>query len=439
MIELENKLPPQSQEAEQYLIGSCLRENTVIDDVVNILEVDDFYFDHHQKIYQAIIDKRQSGKPVDTVILFEELRNRKQIEDIGGAVYLGKLWDCCNSPSFASHYAKVIHEKATARRLIGICTEMIRDAYDGCPALDLVANFESKIFAINRAVNTELPIKISTLVQTVIEEIDDRSKPNPTIKRDLITTPLQSVNQCIGGMHNGNLIVLAARPGVGKTAFAMNLALHAASQKTGGIFFSLEMTPKQLAERALAYQGQIPLNVIRGNAAIEPSHAQRIVTAGSELNIPLWLDQRPYHTVDTIAATIRRAKRRHNIGVAFIDYLQLIEKQGRRNDTNDSMIGDITRKLKLLARSEHIPIILLSQLNRLASDAEPCLHHLRESGNIEQDADDVFFLYSKQGPQNAEANQPIWFKIGKQRNGPVPQPFEINYQRPYIRFDDGGL
>lgn len=433
-MNLEQHVLPNNLEAEQMTIGSVLAYPQAFDDLRGIVGEDDFYHHHHGRIWEIITAITSSGKPVNLVSVFEEAMQRKWQEDVK-ADYLLSLFERVGVGANAEYYANVVREKATARRLIALCTEMIRDAYAGEPIDMLVSRFETQVFSVNSQTEAQSLARLQDLAREVIQDIDDREKPNAVSR--FIRTPLERLNNVIGGLHPGRLIVLAARPSIGKSAFALNLAIHAAeNENTPSLVFSLEMSPIEWAQRALAYKGSVPLNMITGATRFDQSQSGKILHAGDKLTCPVWIDRRVEHTVDTIAATVRRAIRRHKVGCVFVDFLGLIEPSGKHRDNKATWIGEITRSLKLLARSTDIPIVLLCQLNRELrgrSDGEPVLTDLRDSGSIEQDADDVIFLWTKPGAQNTETDQELWVTVAKQRNGPRCN-FSVTYRRPYIQF-----
>jgi len=444
----EFQLPPQSEAAELSVLGSCLRNNNAIDDVATILNAEDFYFSCHGMIFAEIMNLRAGGRAVDPLLLYERIKTTGKLDDITtgdedtpGRSKIKQIYNSADTGSRATDYARIVADKATSRRLIALCGEMTRDAYDGEPIDQLVARFETRIFQVANPQASEDAIHIGKLVQEVVTAIDERhtnKKPTRYIK-----TPLDRLNNVIGGLHQGRSIILAARPAIGKSAMALNFALHAAQfENTSAYVFSLEMDPQEWAERAIAHNAQVPLNEITGTTSLQSNNIAKILNAQASLNCPVWIDNRPSHNIDTLTATIRRAVRKHKVGVVFVDYLGLIEHKGNKQDTLATKIGNTSKQLKRIARELNIPIVTLAQLNREIrgrSDGEPVLTDLRDSGDIEQDADDVIFLYAKPGAQNVEHDQQLWVKVAKQRNGPTPAPFSVIYKRPFIRFFDGGI
>lgn len=440
------QLPPQNELAELSVLGSCLRNNNAIDEVATVINSDDFYFACHGMIFSEILNLRAGGRAVDPLLLYERIKTIGKLDEITtgdedkpGRAKIQQIYNSASTGSHAAEYARIVADKATARRLIALCTEIIRDAHDGEPVENLVSRFETQIFQVAKPQAVEEALHIGKLVQQVITAIDERHT-NKTPTR-YIRTPLDRMNNVIGGLHQGRSIIMAARPGIGKSAMALNFALHAAQyENTPAYVFSLEMKPVEWAERAIAHNAQVPLNEITGTTALQQNNIAKILNAQATLDCPVWIDNRPSHNIDTLTATIRRAVRKHNVGVVFVDYLGLIEHKGTKQDNLATKIGNTSKQLKRIARELNIPIVTLAQLNREIrgrTDGEPVLTDLRDSGDIEQDADDVIFLYTKPGAQNVEHDQNLWVKVAKQRNGPTPAPFSVIYKRPFIRFFDG--
>lgn len=433
------RIPPQSLEAERGVLGAVLRDNAVFDDIRGILSAADFYHHAHQKLFAHVAELIGSGKPVDLVILAERVRAVGQFEDVGGYRYLADLWDAVPTGANAEYHASIVRDTAARRRMIHVLTEMTRDAYDlGEPAERLAARFEADIFRVAEGVEADEPIELFRAVQDVYADIDDRATGR---KPKFIPTGFPGLDQVIGGLHAERLIVVAARPSVGKSALMLALALAAARQGVPALVFSLEMSAKEFAERTLATTFGVPLNQINGTTALDKPNASRMAAGVDECRIPVWIDGRPHHTADTIAATSRRAVRKHGVGLIVVDYLQLIDHGGGRNDNLAARVGNTARRLKLLARSLGVPVVCLAQLNREVErrgDGKPQLSDLRDSGEIEQHADDVFLLWPQDIPTQPDGThapvQEIRLCIEKQRNGPKGI-VSLNYVRRFVRFE----
>jgi replicative DNA helicase len=435
-----DRLPPQAQEAERGVLSAVLRNNAVYDDIRGLVSAADFYLDAHQKVFAQMAGLIAAGKPVDLVILRDRLKAAGHLEDIGGDMYLGDLWEAVPTEANAVYHARIVKEMAGRRRVIHLCNEMTRDVYGRDePIEQLIARFETDIFRVGEGAADDEPTELFRAVQGVFADIDDRAKgrgPN------YIPTGFTDLDRVIGGLHPERLIVLAARPSVGKSAFMLALALAAARQGSGALVFSLEMSVKEFAQRTLATACGVPLNQINGTTALDPSTVTRLAEGAAGCRMPVWIDGRPGHTADTILATCRRAARRHGVKLVVVDYLQLIDHGGHRTDSLAARIGDTTRKLKRLARSLGVPVVCLSQLNREVEkrgDGKPQLSDLRDSGEIEQDADDVLMLWPQDAPVLANGTaspvQEVRVCVEKQRNGPKAI-VSLNYVRRFVRFEN---
>ncbi|MCZ2343885.1 MAG: replicative DNA helicase [Bacteroidales bacterium] len=438
------RIPPQSREAEMGLIGSVLRDNLVLNDVLNIIRPDNFYFDAHQKLFQAILDLYTQGKPVDLLILHENLKQRKQLEDIGGPQYLAELWDAAPTAANATYYAGIIREKAIVRNLIHASTELLRDAYDGVtPADELLGQAERRVLEIAEKGTTGETFTLAATLKDAFNRIDERAG-RENLHVTGIASGFADLDNLTAGLQNSELVILAARPSVGKTAFALNMVRHAVVESRVPVFFvSLEMARIELAERLLACQSRVDSFKIRkGN--LNSDDIGKLMTAGEQLKgnprdgyVQLFLDDTPSQTMLRIAANARRLKLRHGLKLVVIDYLQLIEPENRR-DPRQEQVAQISRRLKFLARELNIPVIALAQVNRASEDRQdhrPRLSDLRESGSIEQDADTVMMLHRPGRSDKSVEDNTLEVIIEKQRNGPVGT-VTLTYIKQYMRYEN---
>jgi replicative DNA helicase len=438
-----DRLPPQSKEAEMGVIGSVLRDNAVLADVLQIIRPDNFYYDAHQKIFQAAIELYQDGKPIDLVILFERLKQLKQIDDVGGVPYLTELWEASPTAANAEYYARIVRDKAIVRNLIHASTELLRDAYDGVMTADeLLGAAERKVLEIAEKGTTGETHSLDKVLKDAFDRIDLRSgKENLAVSG--IATGFIDLDNITAGLQNSELIILAARPSVGKTAFALNIVRHVIVEERMPVFFvSLEQARVELAERLLACQARVDSHRIRkGN--LSSDDIQRLMDAGAALKgthqnpVKLFIDDTPAQTMLRIAANARRLKLRHGIKLIVIDYLQLIEPENRR-DPRQEQVAQISRRLKFLARELDIPVIALAQVNRASEDRQdhkPRLADLRESGSIEQDADTCLMLHRPGRYDGGTEDNILEVIIAKQRNGPTGE-ITLTYLKQFMRFEN---
>ncbi len=441
-IVLPDRVPPQSKEAEMGVLGSILRQNDVLNEVQQVVRADNFYYDAHKKIYDAIVETYNSGKPVDAVILFEVLKQRQQLEDIGGPAYIAELWDAAPTAANAEYYARIVREKAIVRNLIHANTELLRDAYDGTmPADELLGTAERRILEIAEKGTVGEMKTLEVAMKEALDRIDARSTGN--LSEVGVPTGYVDLDNLTAGLHESELVIIAARPGIGKTAFALNLVRHAVVDERMPVFFvSLEMARVELAERLLACQSRVDSFKLRkGN--LNSTDIGRLMDAAEQLKgtprepVKLFIDDTPAQTMLRIAANARRLKLKHNLRMVVIDYLQLIEPENRR-DPRQEQVAQISRRLKFLAKELKIPVIALAQVNRASEDRQdhkPRLSDLRESGSLEQDADTVMILH-RPGVFDREAGDNILEVIvGKQRNGPTGE-ITLTYLKEYMRYEN---
>jgi replicative DNA helicase len=432
------RLPPHSREAERSVLGSMLRDNGVIGDVVQIVRAENFYADAHQKIYQTVVSLYDRGHPVDLVTLAELLKEQKQIEDVGGYAYLGELWDAAPTAANAEYYARIVRDKALVRHLIHAGTEILRDAYDqGMPADELLETAERKILDIAQMGIVGQTITLQDAIREAYDRIDTRTQGDHHSISGL-PTGLVDLDEKTAGLQNSELIIIAARPSVGKTSLALCVARHVAVEEGQPVFFvSLEQSRIELAERLLSNQARVDSFKLRkGNLSSEDM--RRLIEAGDRLRqAKLFLDDSPGQSMLRIAANARRLKLRHNIKLVVIDYLQLIEPDNRRDNRQEQVAG-ISRRLKFLAKELQIPVVALAQLNRSPEDRQggkPRLSDLRESGSLEQDADTVMLLHRPEMYEPGQHEGTVEIIIGKQRNGPTGE-ITVTYLKQYMRFEN---
>jgi replicative DNA helicase len=435
-----NKLPPQNIDAEESIISAILLDNHTLLDILDILSPEDFYRTAHQKIFEAVAELFHKGDPVDLVTLAEHLRNKNQIDDIGGAAYLAKLLDTAPVPANAKNYAKIIRDKASLRRMITAAADITNRCFDYTEDVEEVIDYaESVIFEIAEHKTKPSYFPISKIIETNIDTLVERRG-----KRSLISgvpTGFKKLDSLTSGFQKSDLIIIAARPGMGKTALALNCARNAAVEAEVPLaFFSMEMSKEQLSMRLLCAEARIDSARLRDGFFSEEEWNNLTEAADTLTNAPIYIDDSPDLSSLDIKTKARRLKIEKNIGLIIIDYLQLM-KSRIRMERRDLEISEMSRSLKGLAKELDIPIIALSQLNRRVEergDKRPQLSDLRESGALEQDADLVMFIYRDE-IYNKEENNPnkglAEIILAKQRNGPLGMQ-HLRFLDTYTRFEN---
>ena len=417
-----DRLPPQNLEAERGVLGSVLLMNEVLDEVVEVLAADHFYTDGHRKIFSAIRRLYDNGtQAIDPLTLAEELDRHSQLDDIGGASYLEQVLESVPHAAHARYYAGIVREKWVQRQLIFACNEILSECYDGSnDPDDVLSAAEQRIFRILDDQGEPRKIEIKDILLDAFDRINERMENDEVISG--IPTGFPDLDQRLNGLQPSELVVLAARPSMGKTALVCNLAEGVAMEAgLGVLLFSLEQSNLELAERLLCIRSQVNSHRLR-SGTLDDDERKLLVHASAELSeAPLFLDDQPGRTIAQITAVARRLQRRNGVRVVIIDYLQLIEPEDKSSPP-EQQIALITRRLKALAKELSVPVIALAQLNRGVEhreDKRPRLSDLRESGAIEQDADVVMFLHRPEhyNPEDRPGEADVI--IAKNRNGPT--------------------
>ncbi|HVM87817.1 MAG TPA: replicative DNA helicase [Puia sp.] len=426
------KVPPQAKDIEEAVLGAIMLEKSAFDTVVEILKPECFYVDSHQKIFRAMLALAQKSQPLDILTVVEELRLREELEFVGGAYYVTKLTNSVVSAANIEAHSRIIMQKFIQRELIRISGEIIGDAYeDSTDVFDLLDDAESKLFEITNNHLRKNFDSIDTVLVKTIQRIEDLRHKNEDITG--VPSGFHTLDHVTYGWQPTDLIILAARPSVGKTAFALNLARNAAlhpSKPTAIAFFSLEMSASQLVQRILAAESEIWLEKI-ARGKLEEHEMKQLYAKGIQrlAQAPIFIDDTAALNIFELRAKCRRLKNKHNVGLILIDYLQLMSGTGEnRNSNREQEISRISRDLKSLAKELGVPIIALSQLSREVEKRKegskmPQLSDLRESGAIEQDADMVMFLYRPEyyditTNEMGESNRgETHVRIAKHRNG----------------------
>lgn len=457
-----DRIPPQNLEAERGILGSILLVNDVLDEVADILHPDHFYLDAHKRIYQAILTLRESGTHgFDAVTVGEALDKRNELDDIGGADFLETILNSVPHAAHAKYYAEIVRDKAVLRRLIYTCTDVLRDSYDDTlDTQDILAKAEQGIFQISEQQEAANKIELREILLDTFDRINERLEHRGTISG--LGTGFLDLDAKTNGFQPAELIILAARPSMGKTALIVNIAEAVAEhaftaweaekqnpkhQKAAGgshpplqggvVIFSLEQSKLELAERFLCIRAKLQVHKLRKGDLDEAEHDLLMRTASDLSNLPLFIDDQPGRNITQIGAICRRLRRRHKIGMVVIDYLQLIEPEDKRAP-REQQIAQITRRLKFLAKELEAPVMALAQLNRgveLREDKRPRLADLRESGAIEQDADIVMFLHRPEMYDPEDRPGEAELIIAKHRSGPTGI-VTLTFNKESMRFQD---
>jgi len=438
--ELFDRQPPVSHDAEMSVIGSILMLPEVCDDLATIIRPDDFYDEANAQIFECAMQIHDSGRRIDLLLLQDELKKKGAYEQIGGAAYLGRIINSVATAANAVHYARIVHGNSIKRSLIRTATEIVQDAYQpDADAKALLGRAEQKVFAIQDARGDTSVKGIDKILHEAMDRIDARMRGERASSG--VETGFVELDSMTGGLHNSELVVLAARPSMGKTAFAMNIAEHVALVvKAPVLFVSLEMSAIELADRMLCSVAEVNGHRLR-NGTISKADRERLVDKAASIGeSPLFVDDSAARTVSEIAAGARRVRRRSGgLGLIVVDYLQLIEPEDAR-DPRQEQVAKMTRRLKGLAREMAVPVLCLAQLNRqaeVAKENRPRLSHLRESGAIEQDADVVMFVHREEYYQTGEDREQCAGQaeiiVAKQRNGPVGE-VELIWRKEFTRF-----
>jgi replicative DNA helicase len=426
------KVPPQSRELEEAVLGAIMLESRTFESVAETLRPECFYLDAHQRIFKAMMMLSNKTMPIDLLTVVEELKTTEELEMVGGAYFIAKLTNSVVSSANLDAHVRIILQKFLQRELIRVSGEIIRDAFEeSADVLDLLDHAETKLYDItNNYLRKNFSDFQAVLIKT-IERVDSLRKQNDEFTG--VPSGFKALDKVTFGWQNSDLIILAARPAVGKTAFALNLARNAAMNASKPVpvaFFSLEMSAAQLAQRILSAESEILLEKI-SRGRLEDHEVQQLYQKGMDrlMKAPIYIDDSAALNIFELRAKARRLRNKHNVGIIIIDYLQLMSGSSEnRNSNREQEISNISRNLKGLAKELNIPIIALSQLSREVEKRKdgnkiPQLSDLRESGAIEQDADMVMFLYRPEyyditSNEFGEANKgETHVRIAKHRNG----------------------
>lgn len=441
----QNQIPPQDIEAEQAVLGAIFLDADSIIDAMEIIEPQDFYRRSHQIIFQAMIQLNDRNESIDLITLKAEIEKSNSLEDIGGLTYLTELSQASPSAASIAYYAKIVDDKATLRNLIQTASRIVTKGFEQDEDVQsIVDQAEKSILEVSEKRNSNGFQSIADVLNRTIENIDQLAQNNEEITG--LPTGYAALDKMTAGLQKEELIILAARPAVGKTAFALNIAQNVGTKTDRSVaIFSLEMGAESLVNRMLCAEGSIEASHLRTGQLSEEEWRNLIVAMGSLSNASIYIDDTPGIKISEIRARCRKlAQEKGNLGLILIDYLQLIEGTGRENRQQE--VSEISRQLKKLAKELKVPVIALSQLSRgveQRQDKRPVLSDIRESGSIEQDADIVAFLYrddyyQREGDEEDDGEEPqnnnvIEVIIEKNRSG-ARGTVELLFIKEYNKF-----
>lgn len=415
------KIPPQDIEAEQAVLGSMLTDQDAVIAAIEVLKEDDFYREDNKIIYTALLNIYNRAEPIDIITLKSELSSMGKLEAVGGLEYIAQLPDKVPTTANVERYVKIVKEKSMLRNLVKTANEIINLGYDETENVeDIMDIAEKKIFDVMQRKNSKGYTPIKDILIDSFTQLENLYNQKGSITG--VPSGFVELDRKTAGLHGSELILIAARPAMGKTAFALNIGTYAATRAGCPVaIFSLEMSKEQLANRILCSEALVDSNKVRTGELEDEEWGKLAQTSGELSTAEIYVDDTPGISVMEIRAKCRKLKLEKNIGLVIIDYLQLIQGSGKRGASREQEIAEISRSLKILAKELNVPVIALSQLSRAVEgrpDHRPMLSDLRESGSIEQDADIVMFLYRDDYyNENSEKKNIAEVIIAKQRSG----------------------
>jgi replicative DNA helicase len=438
--DLFSKQIPQAVDAERAVLGSVLLLPEVFDEVALLVRASDFYDDANRRLFETLLAMHDGGHRIDLMLLVDRLKKADCYESIGGAAYLAEIGREVPTAAHAEYYARIVADKAVLRSLIHASVDIQQMAYDPtCETREILGKAEERVFGILEDRGAGQLAPIAEVLQESLDRIDARMDHQHAFGG--VATGFDDFDAITGGLQKSELIVLAARPSMGKTALAMNMAEHAVlHQRATTLFVSLEMSAIELGDRLLCSVAEVNGNRLRNGTITQDERRKLIQAAGEISQAPLFIDDSPSRTMTEIAAHARRLKRRENLALIIVDYLQLIDPDNPR-DPRQEQVSKISRRLKGLARELEVPVLCLAQLNRQVESShsnKPQLSHLRESGAIEQDADVVMFVHRDEYYQTNEEDRErvrgeADLLVRKQRNGPTGD-VKLTWVHEFTRF-----
>ena len=431
-----DRMPPQSVEAEMAVLGSMLIDNEAVSKAIELLDESSFYRPAHQKIFQAAAHLFESQEKVDMLTIANELGKMDALEDVGGAYYITELSNRVPSSASVEHYARIVLEKSLLRKLIEVSTEVIAEAFEAKDdAADIIDEAEKKIFTLAEKKLRKGFLSIDPILHDTFDIIDSYHKRKGTVTG--IPTGFEELDEITSGFQKSDLIIVAGRPSMGKTAFCLNVARNAAVQHEVPVgIFSLEMSNTQLAMRMLCSESRVDAHKVRTGKLPAQQWRRLSTTVGKLAEAPIFIDDTAALNVMEIRAKARRLKAEKNVGLIIVDYLQLV-RGPKSAESRQVEISLISQSLKALAKELEIPVVALSQLSRAVEsrggDRRPILSDLRESGAIEQDADVVMFIYRPEVYGQTEDMGIAELIISKQRNGPTGT-IKLQFHKNFVLF-----
>ena len=440
----KDRRPPYSEDAEQAVLSAMLMDQDAVMRAVERIDDTMFYAERNRRIYRAMVAITERGGVIDPLTLSDELGRRGELEASGGKEYIGLLVDAVPTAANIEYHAEIVKEKALLRRLIEVSTTVVQEAFEGKQtAADLLDEAESRIFQVAQQRTREGFTRIKELLWPTMERIEALQRGGQTVTG--VPTGFNDLDEMTSGFQPADLVIVAARPSMGKTAFTLNIAQHAAIEKNVPVaFFSLEMSKEQLVQRMLTAEARIDAQRLRKGMLRDDDFPRLARAAGILSSAPVWIDDTPGISILEMRSKARRLKADNGVGMVIVDYLQLM--QGPNAESRQQEVSQISRGLKALAKELNVPVVALSQLSRApeqrtGDNKRPQLSDLRESGAIEQDADLIMFLYRQEyydGPVDKDGNSlegKAEVIVAKQRNGPIGIA-NLFFQKNFTRFEN---
>jgi replicative DNA helicase len=433
-----DRLPPQNIEAEQSVLGSVLLENDAIASVIEVLTPDDFYRNSHKKIFLAMRELYDKNEPIDLITLTDQIKRKDQLEEIGGASYLSSIVSQIPTSANIIYHSKIVKEKSMLRKLIRTATEIVSMSYEeGTEVNELLDRAETKVFSLSEKMVRGSLFHVKDILKDTIEKVDRLYN-----KKELITglpSGFTDLDELTTGFQEGDLVVVGARPGMGKTAFCLNIAAHVGIEiKVPVAIFSMEMSNELVVLRMICSEAEVDSKSVRSGYHSKEDYRKLVNAAGRLAEASIFIDD-GFNSVLEMRAKARRLKSEHGLGLIIVDYLQLMRGEGS-HIAREQVISEISRSLKALAKDLKVPVMVISQLNRSCEqrgdDKRPIIADLRESGAIEQDADTILFLYRGDYYKARDAEPGVAeLNVAKQRNGPT-NVIKFTFLDKFTKFKD---